>query len=600
MADCSDHKSQSLHFLPKISIQNCDYLVVNVPGDGNCFFHCLSLGLYGNFSRSDMLRYRICQTILKNWRQWENNVEIFHGPQITHQKYRSSMLLLNDSANSCEIEAASEIFDCTINVWLKCANNLFQLIKIAHQETNSQHIALLLENNHFKLLHEVSHTKTGYILSSTKHVSQPSINHDHCYSLRVDNSRVKNADILLNHSSNSSLSFQNSTKNTSPDPVFLSTAENHSVRNISQNDHGRTQLHLLDHSYCDYNYADDHHQNEMNLHCTFQPTSEQFHHSDHTYSACQLTDSNSHLRNSEVHGKNKQTKASEPNSRNSSAQRKRKRLKLGKYPFYSPNSNQIKRLKSSKQNFNSLPDAKSNKLNADNLRCKATKNTKDETKIHRVRVELYAICRTLSTVYEHPSDNETKEERAKRMKRINQRIKSQEHKLKITHSEIPHAPPPTGDKILDNALQNMRAFELKQMSYTLDQCSVCHECRINMKMHNNKTCLRCHLDKDMVNMFSEENNMDPKPLPCQLQDLSIIEQQLTCRISPCINIHMLKQCGISSNGHCVTFPQEINETAKIFPRLPKEVKIIKICKKERHDTEILEFAAYMFRILFFR
>ena len=66
----------------------------------------------------------------------------------------------------------------------------------------------------------------------------------------------------------------------------------------------------------------------------------------------------------------------------------RKRLNLGKYLFYSPISNQIKHLKSSKQNFNSLPDAKSNKLNADNLRCKATKNTKDETKIHRVEAEL--------------------------------------------------------------------------------------------------------------------------------------------------------------------------------------------------------------------
>ena len=299
----------------------------------------------------------------------------------------------NDWATRCEVEAASQIFGCTINVWLKCANNLFQLTTFAHQGPNSQHISLLLENNHFKLLHEVSHTKTGYVLSTTEHVSQPSINHDHCYSLRVDNSHVKNTDRLLNHSGNSSLSFQNSTKNTSSDTGFLSTAETHSIRNISQNDHKKTKLHLLDHSYCDYNYENDHYQNEMNLHCTFQPTSEQFHHSDHTYSAWQLTDSNSHLRNSEVHGNNKQTEASEPNLRNSTAQRKRKRLNLSKYLFYSPNSNQIKRLKSSKQNFNSLPDAESNKLNADNLRCTATKNTKDETKIHRVEVELYAICR---------------------------------------------------------------------------------------------------------------------------------------------------------------------------------------------------------------
>ena len=591
MADCSDHKSQSSTFLPKISIQNCDYQVENVPGDGNCFFHCLSMAFYGNFSRSDVLRYTICQTILNNWKQWENKVEIFHGPQITHQKYRTSMLELNDWAASCEIEAASQLFDCTINVWLKCTNDSFQLTTFTHEEHNSQHISLLLENNHFKLLHEVTQTQTGDVLSTAKHVLQSSINHDHCYSSRVDNnSHVTNtdthfvSDTLLNHLDNSILSFQNPTESTSSNPAFLSPAENHVIRNISENNHKKMHLHLLDHSYCDYHYADDHYQNEINLYCTFEPNSEQFHLSDHTYSACQLTDSNSQLRNSAIHSNNKLSKTSHPNPESSTAQRQRKRFSLGEYLFYSPNSTQIKRLKSNKQNFNSLPVAKSSKLNADNLRCKAMTKTKDDTKIHRVEKEVHAICRKLGILYEHPSDNETKQERAKRMKRMNKRIKSQEHKLKKTHSEIPHAPPPTGDEILDNALDHMRAFELKQMSYTLDQCSICHECRINMKMHNSTTCFRCYLDKDNVKMFSAENNMDPKPLPCQLQDLSIIEQQLICRISPCINIHMLKHGGISSNGHCVTFPQEINETAKIFPRLPEEVKIIKIRKRGRNET----------------
>ena len=437
MADCSDHKSQSSTFLPKISIQNCDYQVEIVPGDGNCFFHCLSMAFYGNFSRSDMLGYTICQTILNNWRQWENKVEIFHGPQITHQKYRTSMLELNDWATSCEIEAASQLFDCTINVWLKCTNDSFQLTTFTHEEHNSQHISLLLENNHFKLLHEVTQTQTGDVLSTAKHVLQSSINHDHCYSSRVDNnSHVTNtdthfvSDTLLNHLDNSILSFQNPTESTSSNPAFLSPAENHVIRNISENNHKKMHLHLLDHSYCDYHYADDHYQNEINLYCTFEPNSEQFHLSDHTYSACQLTDSNSQLRNSAIHSNNKLSKTSHPNPESSTAQRQRKRFSLGEYLFYSPNSNQIKRLKSNKQNFNSLPVAKSSKLNADNLRCKAMTKTKDDTKIHRVEKEVHAICRKLGILYEHPSDNETKQERAKRMKRMNKRIKSQEHKLK--------------------------------------------------------------------------------------------------------------------------------------------------------------------------
>jgi hypothetical protein len=72
--------------------------------------------------------------------------------------------------------------------------------------------------------------------------------------------------------------------------------------------------------------------------------------------------------------------------------------------------------------------------------------------------------------------------------------------------------------------------------------------------------------------------MDPQSVPPELSDLSIIEQQLICRISPCINIHMLKHGGIASAGHCVTFPQEVNEPAKIFPRLPSEINIVRVRK----------------------
>lgn len=47
---------------------------------------------------------------------------------------------------------------------------------------------------------------------------------------------------------------------------------------------------------------------------------------------------------------------------------------------------------------------------------------------------------------------------------------------------------------------------------------------------------------------------------------------------------MLKHGVIASSGHCVTFPQEINEPAQIFPRLPEEIKIIKVRKQGKTDT----------------
>lgn len=43
-----------------------------------------------------------------------------------------------------------------------------------------------------------------------------------------------------------------------------------------------------------------------------------------------------------------------------------------------------------------------------------------------------------------------------------------------------------------------------------------------------------------------------------------------------VQVHMLKHGGINSSGHCVTFPQNIDEPAQIFPRLPTEINVIKV------------------------
>ena len=115
---------------------------------------------------------------------------------------------------------------------------------------------------------------------------------------------------------------------------------------------------------------------------------------------------------------------------------------------------------------------------------------------------------------------------------------------------------------------------------------MCHERRIKMKMapDSETICLRCHKVNGQIKLFSTQNNMDSTHLPAPLNDLSMIEQQLICNFSPCINLHMLKHGGIASSGHCVTFPREINEPAQIFPRLPEEIKIIKVQKQDKNDT----------------
>ncbi|KAH3791554.1 hypothetical protein DPMN_145042 [Dreissena polymorpha] len=72
--------------------------------------------------------------------------------------------------------------------------------------------------------------------------------------------------------------------------------------------------------------------------------------------------------------------------------------------------------------------------------------------------------------------------------------------------------------------------------------------------------------------------MDPQPQPLELQNSTDIEQQLICRISPCINVDMLKHGGIACSGHCVSLSQEINEPAQIFSRLTNDISTLKVRK----------------------
>lgn len=66
---------------------------------------------------------------------------------------------------------------------------------------------------------------------------------------------------------------------------------------------------------------------------------------------------------------------------------------------------------------------------------------------------------------------------------------------------------------------------------------------------------------------------------------AIIEQQRTCRIFPCINVHMLNRGGIASSGHRITFPQEINEPAKnLSSWLLPEIQILEVRKQGKNDT----------------
>ena len=59
---------------------------------------------------------------------------------------------------------------------------------------------------------------------------------------------------------------------------------------------------------------------------------------------------------------------------------------------------------------------------------------------------------------------------------------------------------------------------------------------------------------------------------------------LIARLAPTVHVHMLKHGGIASRGHCIAFPQAVQEPATILPRLPAEVDIVRVRRQGKDDT----------------
>ena len=51
-------------------------------------------------------------------------------------------------------------------------------------------------------------------------------------------------------------------------------------------------------------------------------------------------------------------------------------------------------------------------------------------------------------------------------------------------------------------------------------------------------------------------------------------QMLIAKLAPTVHVHMLKNGCITSKGHCIAFPQAVQEPATILPLLQAEVDII--------------------------
>jgi hypothetical protein len=72
-------------------VDNNPFVSYSVPGDGNCFFHLLSLLINGNTTNSSFYRNIICKHIIHNWQIWEDKIVHSHT-NMTVELYQQRMI----------------------------------------------------------------------------------------------------------------------------------------------------------------------------------------------------------------------------------------------------------------------------------------------------------------------------------------------------------------------------------------------------------------------------------------------------------------------------------------------------------------------------
>lgn len=104
-----------------------------------------------------------------------------------------------------------------------------------------------------------------------------------------------------------------------------------------------------------------------------------------------------------------------------------------------------------------------------------------------------------------------------------------------------------------------------------------------------KTCLcsRCQKKVDRE-AYNDENVMLPSwinsngepqyHVPPELQNLTVAEVLLIQRVSPLVPLVHIKNGTLGLKGHVCSFLQEVNEVATKLPRLPTEIKTVKMVR----------------------
>ena len=137
-------------------------------------------------------------------------------------------------------------------------------------------------------------------------------------------------------------------------------------------------------------------------------------------------------------------------------------------------------------------------------------------------------------------------------------------------------------------MEHLYRFESRMTQLKHATCDRCHECRIGQVVtQKGSLCSHCQR-KETANNYSVENAMLPVwidevgmihyEVPRELSELSIAEVLLIQRVAPLVPLVHIRNGTLGIKGHVCSFMQNINEVAKVLPRLPSNVKAVKMVR----------------------
>jgi hypothetical protein len=150
------------------------------------------------------------------------------------------------------------------------------------------------------------------------------------------------------------------------------------------------------------------------------------------------------------------------------------------------------------------------------------------------------------------------------------------------------------EEALDNIFsESTRAFDTACKTLKHSHCKVCHSASLNLVVDSNGICTVCKQNhrteteyRDSLPIWYEDlpNKRNPRfDLPSELSCLREGEKLLIQQISCYVPLHHLRNGQIGSKGHVCCFEQDIEEVCTILPRLPCNVKIIRVVKQYQKE-----------------